>query len=63
MIVHSSHMAVKCRGRANLRTFEYTIWQAHPNNATLTILAIYHPPYSDTNKAMTSQFIDEFTEF
>ena len=62
-IVHRSHMAVKCSGRANLRIFEYAIWQAHPNNITLTILAIYHPPYSDTNKAMTSQFTDEFTEF
>ena len=28
-IVHRSYMAVKCRGRANLRTFEYAIWQAH----------------------------------
>ena len=62
-IVHRSHMAVKCRGRANLRTFEYVFLQAYPNNVTLTILAIYHPTYSDTNKAMTSQFIDEFTEF
>ena len=62
-IVHRSYMAVKCRGSANLRIFEYAIWQAHPNKVTLTILAIYDPPYSDTNKATTSQFIDEFTEF
>ena len=62
-IVHRSYMAVKCRGRANLRTFEYAIWQVHPNNVILTILAIYHPPCSDTNKATTSQFINEFTEF
>ena len=63
VIVHRSYMAVKCRGRANLRTFEYATWQVHPSNVTLTILAIYHPPYSDTNKATTSQFTDEFTEF
>ena len=62
-IVHRSHLAVKCRGRATLRTFEYAIWWAHPNNVTLTILALYHSPYSDTNNAMTSQFIDEFTDF
>ena len=62
-IVHRSYMAVKCRGSANLRTFEYAIWQAHLNKVTLTILAIYYPPYSDTNKASNSQFIDEFTEF
>ena len=62
-IVHRSYMTVKCKGKANLRTFEYAICQAHPNNVTLTILAIYHPPYSAINKAKTSQFIDEFTEF
>ena len=62
-IVHRTYMAVKCKGMANLRTFDYAIWQAHPNNVTLTILAIYHPPYSDINKATTSQFIDKFTEF
>ena len=62
-IVHRSHMTVKCRGRANLRTFEYAIWWANPNNVTLTILAIYHPPNSDTNKATNSQFIVGFTEF
>ena len=26
VIVHRSHMAVKCRGRTNLRTLEYAIW-------------------------------------
>ena len=62
-IVHRSYKAVKCRGSAYLRTFEYAIWQAHPNKVTLTILAVYHPSYSDTNKATNSQFIDEFTEF
>ena len=62
-IVHRSYMAVKCKGRANVTTFDYAIWQAHPNNVTLTILAVYHHSYSDTNKATTSQFIDEFTEF
>ena len=62
-IVHRSYTAVKCKGRANLRTFEYGIWQAYPNNVTLTIVAIYHPPYSDINKATTNQFVDEFTEF
>ena len=63
VIVHKSYMAVKCRGSAHLRTFEYAIWQALPNKVTLTILAIYHPPYSDTNKAMTSHLTDELTEF
>ena len=63
VIVHRSYMAIKWRGSANLRTFEYAIWQAYPIKVTLKILAIYHPPYSDTNKATSSQFINEFTEF
>ena len=45
------------------QTFEYAIWQLHPNNISLTILTIYHPPYSNINKSTNGQFIDEFAEF
>ena len=30
---------------------------------SLTVLAIYHPPYSNVNKSTNRQFIDEFAEF
>ena len=64
-------LALICRSRYRVKecskginhTFEYAIWQIHPNNISLTVLAIYHPPYSNVNKSTNGQFIDEFAEF
>ena len=32
-------------------------------NTTLTILAIYHPPYSNQTRATNHEFLDEFTDW
>ena len=62
LICRSRYRVKECRKGIN-QTFEYAIWQLHPNNISLTILAIYHPPYSNINKSTNGQFIDEFAEF
>ena len=62
-LICRSHYRVKECGKGINQTFEYAIWQLHPNNISLTILAIYHPPYSNINKSTNGQFIDEFAEF
>ena len=49
------HYRIKECGKGINQTFEYAIWQLHPNNISLTVLAIYHPPYSIvTNQQMVS---------
>ena len=58
-----SHYRVKECGKGINQTFEYAIWQLHPNNVSLTVLAIYHSPYSNINKSTNGQFLDEFAEF
>ena len=62
-LICRSHYRVKECGKGIDQTFEYAIWQLHPNNISLTILAIYHPPYSNINKSTNGLFIDEFAEF
>ena len=62
LICRSRYRFKEC-GKGINQTFEYAIWQLHPNNISLTILAIYHPPYSNINKSTNCQFIDEFAEF
>ena len=62
LICRSCYKVKEC-GKGINQTFEYAIWQFHPNNISLTILAIYHPPYSNINKSTNGQFIDEFAEF
>ena len=62
LICRSCYRVKECSKGIN-QTFEYAIWQLHPNNISLTILAIYHPSYSNINKSTNGQFIDEFTGF
>ena len=50
-LICRSHYRVKECGKGINQTFEYAIWQLHPNNISLTVLAIYHPPYSNINKS------------
>ena len=61
LICRSCYRVKEC-GKGINQTFEYAIWQLYPN-ISLTILAIYHPPYSNINKSTNGQFIDEFAEF
>ena len=44
-LICRSHYRVKECSKGINQTFEYAIWQCHPNNISLTVLAIYHPPY------------------
>ena len=62
-LICRSHYRVNECGKGINQTFEYAIWQLHPNNISLTVLAIYCPPYSNINKSTNGQFIDEFVEF
>ena len=44
----------------NRQTFQYAIWKTSSEKFNATIIGIYHPPYSVTNKITNTQFIDEF---
>ena len=62
LICRSCSRVKEC-GKGINQTFQYAIWHLHPNNISLTVLAIYHPPYSNINKSTNGQFIDEIAEF
>ena len=49
MTCRSGYRVKECSKGIN-QTFENAIWQLHQNNISLTVLAIYHPPYSNINK-------------
>ena len=46
-----------------MRSFQYAKWRIALKHTTLTILAIYHPPYSNQSKATNQDFLDEFTDW
>ena len=56
----------KVKKQPNLKkcnSFEYAIWKVTGKSVTVIILAIYHPPYTKSNLASNTNFIDEFLEF
>ena len=50
-------------GSGQLRSFQFAKWRIVLKHTTLTILAIYHPPYSNQSKATNQDFLDEFTDW
>ena len=46
-----------------LRSFQFAKWRIVFKHTTLTILAIYHPPYSKQTKATNHDFLDEYTDW
>ena len=62
-IVHKSNIEVKCTKEGQLNTFQFAIWKVRFNNDNITLIAIYHPPYSISNPFTNTTFIDEYTEW
>ena len=50
-------------GQLRLRSFQFAKWRIVLKHTTITILAIYHPPYSNQTKATNHDFLDEFTNW
>ena len=62
-LVHKSNIEVKCIKEDQLNTFQFAIWKAKFNNDNITLIAIYHPPYSTANPFTNTNFIDKYTEW
>ena len=45
------------------RSFEYTIWKLTVQSTSITIIVVYHPPYSEKILLTNAMFIDDITEF
>ena len=62
-LIHKSNIEVKCIKEDQLNTFQFAIWKAKFSNDNITLIAIYHPPYSTANPFTNTNFIDEYTEW
>ena len=62
-IIHNAQHQVKFISSGHKTSFESAIWELRIKNHTMTIHGIYHPPYSTTNRATNTMFIDEFTDY
>ena len=58
-----SHLQVKQLDSGSKSSFKYLVCRISWKSVAVTIVAIYHPPYSVTNNNTNEKFIDEFTEY
>ena len=45
------------------RSFEYAMWKLTAQSTSITIIAVYHPLYSEKNLITNAMLIDDVTEF
>ena len=62
-IICKSHLQVKQLDCGSKSSFEYLVCRISGKSVAVTIVAIYHPPYSATNNSTNAKLIDEFTEY
>ena len=60
-LIYRKEYSVKTIKNGTKSSYQYSIWSVKARNKHLTIVGLYHPPYSSINPP-NSIFIDEITE-
>ena len=62
-LVHKTALPPKKLLEGQLRSFQFAVWSTKIPGSNMTIIAIYHPPYSTKCPVTNSMFLDDFTEW
>ena len=62
-LIYKQPKTIKIISKGVNRSFEYAIWDCNISNTAITVVGLYHPPYSDTNKCTDAMFLDDLAEF
>ena len=62
LIYRETFKVCKCKSKKT-QTFEHAIWSIKANDTMSTVLAVYHPPYSEKAPITNAMFLDEVTDF
>ena len=54
-------MESECNGQTH--SFEYGVQKVNAKKTTITVIAIYHPPYTAKNPSTDAMFLDDFTNW
>ena len=46
-----------------MRSFQFAVWSMKIPGSNMTIIAVYHPPYSTRCPVTNSMVLDDFTEW
>ena len=62
-LVSSNMLNVTEVDEENKKTFQFAIWKVSCKEYTISIIGVYHPPYSTVHQCTNAMFLDEFTEW
>ena len=62
-LVHKTALPTKKLDEGQLKSFQFAVWSTKIPGSNMTIIAIYHPPYSTKCPVTNSMFLDDFTEW
>ena len=62
-LVHKTALATKKLDEGQMRSFQFAVWSAKILGSNMTIIPVYHPPYSTRCPVTKSMFLDDFTEW
>ena len=62
-IISTCSSKIKLLEKGEKPSFEYAVWKVITNNSSITLLAIYNPPPSQTNHSIHPVFLDEFADY
>ena len=63
VLVHKAAPPTKKLDEDQLQSFQFAVWSMKIPGSNMTIIAVYHPPYSTRCPVTNSMFIDDFTEW
>ena len=63
LLVHKKSYKVKLVEEVFTRSFQAAKFRTQIDNCNVTLLSIYHPPYSTVNPVTDRMFIDDFTKW
>ena len=62
-LVHKTALPTKKLDEGQLQSFQFAVWSTKIPGSNMTIIAIYHPPYSTKCPVTNSMFLNDFTEW
>ena len=62
LISKSQYNVIQINTNYKRPSFEHVTWKVEIKGKPITLIGIYHPPYSTKNKITNAMFLDDFTD-
>ena len=62
-IIYKSQLQMEPKCNGQTCSFEYGVWKVKAKKTTITVIAIYHLPYTAKSPSANAMFLDDFTNW